>query len=130
MIYLFDTNAVIRLLNGDAALMRRVRPHRRGDFGLSAIVMHELFYGAFKSRHTSRTLGFIEDLAFDILDFAREDARRAGEIRAMLAAAGTPVGPYDVLIAGQALARNLTLITHNVREFSRVPDLKMEDWEA
>ncbi len=130
MTYLFDTNAVIRILNGDAMLIKRVRVHRRGDFGLSAIVLHELFFGAFKSRHTARTLGFIDALAFDIVDFQSGDARRAGDIRAALGAAGKPIGPYDVLIAGQARARDLTLITHNISEFSRVPGLKVEDWQA
>jgi tRNA(fMet)-specific endonuclease VapC len=71
----------------------------------------------------------IEALRFEVVEFDREDARKAGELRASLAASGTPIGPYDVLIAGQALARGLVLITHNMREFRRVPDLAIEDWE-
>lgn len=67
---------------------------------------------------------------FPIVEFDREDARQAGLVRADLAARGTPIGPYDVLIAGQALARGLTLMTRNTREFSRVPGLQIEDWEA
>ena len=66
-------------------------------------------------------------MQFEVLDFDREDARQAGELRARLAAAGTPIG--DVLIAGQALARGLTLVTHNTGEFQRVPGLRIEDWE-
>jgi tRNA(fMet)-specific endonuclease VapC len=69
-------------------------------------------------------------LRFEVLDFDREDARKAGEIRASLANAGTPVGPYDVLIAGQAVARGLTLVTNNTREFQRVASLRIEDWQA
>ena len=65
-----------------------------------------------------------------MIDFTVADARKAGEIRAVLAAAGTPIGPYDVLIAGQALARDVTLVIRNVREFSRVPGLRVEDWEG
>ncbi|MFJ1260290.1 PIN domain-containing protein [Cupriavidus sp. CuC1] len=65
-----------------------------------------------------------------MLDFDREDARHAGELRAALAAVGTPTGPYDVLTAGQARARALTLITHNTREFQRVAGLRVEDWES
>jgi tRNA(fMet)-specific endonuclease VapC len=61
--------------------------------------------------------------------FSREDAREAGEIRATLAEAGTPIGPYDLLIAGQARARALVVVTHNTREFSRVAGLQTEDWE-
>ena len=71
----------------------------------------------------------MEALQFAVLDFDREDARRAGELRAQLSVAGTPIGPYDVLIAGQALARGLTLVTHNTREFGRIAGLKFEDWE-
>ena len=63
-----------------------------------------------------------------MLDFDREDARQAGELRARWAAAGTPISAYDVLIAGQALARGLTLVTHT-GEFQRVPWLRVEDWE-
>jgi tRNA(fMet)-specific endonuclease VapC len=67
-------------------------------------------------------------LDFKVLGFDANDARHAGQVRASLAAAGTPIGPYDVLIAGQALARNLTLVTSNVREFRRVPGLRVKDW--
>jgi tRNA(fMet)-specific endonuclease VapC len=70
----------------------------------------------------------IDKLRFEVLDFDREDARQAGEVRAQLALQGQPIGPYDILIAGQALARGLTLVTHNVGEFGRVGGLKIEDW--
>ncbi len=63
-----------------------------------------------------------------ILEFDREDARTAGEIRAALARQGTPIGPYDVLIAGQARARDLMLVTNNLSEFQRIDGLKIEDW--
>jgi tRNA(fMet)-specific endonuclease VapC len=69
-------------------------------------------------------------LQFVVLEFDQEDARQAGEIRAALAAAGTPIGPYDVLIAGQARARSLVLVTHNTGEFSRVSGLNIEDWQT
>jgi tRNA(fMet)-specific endonuclease VapC len=65
-----------------------------------------------------------------VLEFDKEDARQAGEVRALLASRGTPIGPYDVLIAGQAKARNLTLVTHNTDEFGRVPGLRCDDWQA
>lgn len=64
----------------------------------------------------------------EILDLEREDARAAGEIRAELARRGTPIGPYDVLIAGQAMARGLPLVTNNTAEFERVAGLRLEDW--
>jgi tRNA(fMet)-specific endonuclease VapC len=128
--FLLDTNAVIALFKGGEVFASRLRQHQPEDFGLSAIVMHELFYGASKSRRAAENLARIEALRFAVLEFDREDARKAGEIRAMLAGQGTPIGPYDVLIAGQAVARGLTLITHNIGEFRRIPQLKLEDWEA
>ncbi len=90
---------------------------------------HELFYGAYKGQCTAENLARIDALRFEILPLEEDDAQHAGEIRALLANAGTPIGPYDVLIAGQARARNLMLITRNVREFSRVPGLAVESWE-
>ena len=71
----------------------------------------------------------VDALQFVVLEFDQDDARHAGEVRAHLASKGTPIGPYDVLIAGQARARKLTLVTHNTTEFQRVPGLKVEDWK-
>ena len=130
MRYLLDSNALIALLKGQPGFVARIRQHPPRDFALSSIVAHELFYGAYKGRRSANNLARIEALRFEVLDFDREDARQAGQLRAVLAAAGTPIGPYDVLIAGQAIARGLTLITHNVREFQRVAALQVEDWEA
>jgi tRNA(fMet)-specific endonuclease VapC len=129
MKYLLDSNAVIAILKGHPGLVAQLRRHVPGDFGLSSIVVHELFFGAYKGQRTAENLARIDALQFEVLDFDLEDAQYAGEIRARLAVAGTPIGPYDALIAGQARARGLTLITHNTREFARVPDLTIEDWE-
>lgn len=129
MKFLLDTNAIIALLNGNERLHSRLRRHQPQDFAISAIVAHELFYGAYKSQRAVRNLGLIESLQFPTLEFDLDDARQAGELRAKLARAGSPIGPYDVLVAGQALARSLTLITRNVREFQRVERLKVENWE-
>lgn len=129
MKYLLDSNAVIALLKGHAGFLARLRRYQPQDFGIPAIVAHELFYGAYKGQRAGENLSRVDALRFEVVEFGREDARQAGELRARLAAAGTPIGPYDVLIAGQALARALTLVTHNTREFRRVPDLRIEDWE-
>jgi tRNA(fMet)-specific endonuclease VapC len=94
------------------------------------MVMHELYFGAFKSLRLERNVSFLEALDFEILDFQLQDAITAGEIRATLAARGTPIGPFDLLIAGQAVARNLILITNNLREFNRIDALHVEDWQA
>ncbi len=130
MIYLLDTNAVIALLKGEAWFLIRLQKFKPADFGISAIVAHELFYGAYKGQRTAKSLAQIDALRFEIVEFDQEDARRAGEIRATLAKSGAFIGPYDVLIAGQALARSLTLITHNVKEFERIEPLRFEDWQA
>ena len=71
----------------------------------------------------------MDGLRFEVAAFEREDARAVGAVRAALAAAGAGIGPYDVLIAGQALARRVTLVTHDLREFGRVEGLRVEDWE-
>jgi len=130
VIYLLDTNAVTQILNKEVRFLTRLRRHPAHDIIISAIVMYELYFGAFKGRRTSQTMDYIDGLEFQTIDFNGEDARVAGEIRNNLSAAGTPIGPYDILIAGQALARDLILITHNTREFSRVNGLRVEDWEA
>jgi tRNA(fMet)-specific endonuclease VapC len=128
--FLLDTNAVIALLKGEAGFVARLRRYEPGDFGLSSIVLHELYYGAYKSQRVGANLARIEALRFEIVAFDEQDARRAGEVRAALAAAGTPIGPYDVLIGAQALARGLTLVTRNFGEFARVAGLRVEDWEG
>lgn len=131
MAFLLDTNAVIAVLrDAEAPVARRLRSCRPAEVFVSAIVLHELFYGAFRSARTEHNVAVIDGLRFGALEFSREDARDAGEIRAMLAALGTPIGPDDVLIAGQARARGLVLVTRNTGEFARVPGLSVEDWEA
>lgn len=129
MKFLLDTNAVIAVLGGKPSVLAKLKQHHPRDFGIPSIVLHELFFGAVKSSRASENLARVDALQFEVVDLDREDARRAGEVRAHLAAAGTPIGPYDALIAGQALARSLVLITHNTREFQRVPALSFEDWE-
>lgn len=100
---------------------------------VSVVVLFELWYGAAKSgarqRNTERLADFFAG-PIQLLTFDAEDAREAGEIRAMLAKAGTPIGPYDVLIAAQARRRGATLITANENEFLRVPGLHIENWVA
>ncbi len=130
MSYVLDTNAVIALLSGKPAFLTRVRAHAPSQFALPAIAVAELYFGAFKSARQAFNLARVDALQFAVLDFDKEDARQAGEIRAALAAMGQPIGPFDVLIAAQARARGLTLITHNVGEFVRVPGLLVEDWES
>lgn len=129
--YLLDTNAVIALLNApEAQVAKRLREHHPREMCISSIVSHELYYGAFKSQRQQHNVALVDSLQFEVLEFDKEDARQAGEIRAALAVQGSPIGPYDVLIAGQAMARNLILVTNNVNEFLRVPNLRVENWSA
>jgi tRNA(fMet)-specific endonuclease VapC len=130
MKFLLDTNAVIAILKGEPAMLIRLRSHRPADFGIPAIVAHELYYGAYKSQRMAANLARVAGLQFEVVSFDAEDAQHAGEIRAQLTAVGTPIGPYDALIAGQARARRLVLVTHNAQEFARVPELQIEDWLA
>lgn len=128
---LLDTNAVISLVaRRPDALLQRVEASEPGSLAVSSVVAHELYFGAYKSEKVAFNLETLRlvftDLA--ILDFDREDARVAGEIRADLKRRGTPIGPYDTLIAGQAMARRLTLVTNNAGEFSRIVGLRIEDW--
>jgi tRNA(fMet)-specific endonuclease VapC len=128
VIYLLDTNAVIAVMKGDEDLLTVLKRNKPQDYALSAVVAHELYYGAHRGQRTTENLARLDALLFPVLEFDREDARHAGEIRAMLATSGTPIGPFDVLIGGQARARGLTLMSRNVREFERIKDLAIETW--
>lgn len=129
--YLLDTNTVIALVGNksDAVLARldRVKP---GVVGIGTIVAHELYFGSYKSQKIEHNLETLRLLFADLvmLGFDRGDALAAGEIRAIMARKGTSIGPYDVLIAGQAKHRGAILVTNNVGEFRRVDGLQLEDW--
>ncbi len=128
-----DTNIVIGVLNGlPPRLLRRFElEFPRDTVALPAIVLFELEYGVAKSdrrRQNAERLAAFLRAPMTILPFDADDAREAGDIRAVLAKAGRPIGPYDVLIAAQARRRGATLVTANEREFARVPGLKTEDW--
>lgn len=130
MTHLLDTNILIALFKGDEDVRCRLTRLSLPDVAVPSLVLAELSYGAHKSARVEQNLRRIGALRFPVLAFDAEDARCAGEIRAVLSAAGTPIGPYDTLIAGQARARGLTLVTRNRKEFDRVPGLLVEDWLA
>jgi tRNA(fMet)-specific endonuclease VapC len=110
-------------------LLRRVQIQGRATWQ-SRPQPRELFYGALKSRRAAQNQSLVDALQFVVLEFDTEDARQAGEIWALLASNGTPFGPYDVLIAGQAVAPNLILVTHDTHGFGRVTGLQIEDWQV
>lgn len=131
MIFL-DTNIVIGFLGRERAIRARFEAaQERGDQILvSAIVRFELEYGAALSRRPADNRSALEAFFAHVFiaPFTPEAAVAAGRIRSQLRKGGTPIGPYDVLIAGHALAEDAVLITHNTREFSRIPGLKLDDW--
>ena len=128
MRYLLDSNAIITWFNGrNRALVERLKAHD-GEFGTSTIVIFELYFGAFNSSRIADNINRLSNLKMPVLEFGETDAQAAGEIRAALKKAGTPIGPYDLLIAAQAKARGLVMVTNNVTEFSRVQGLMIEDW--
>ena len=130
MSYLLDANVVIGLMRRNHRIGEKLRTHAPGEIWVSSIAMFELYYGMFRSERVSENLQALGKVGLPVLEFAQQDAASAGDVRARLGAAGTLIGPYDTMIAGHALARGMVLVTHNVREFARVPGLQLEDWEA
>ena len=134
MNYLLDSNICIAILNESSQkVTQSIRNAKLAgeELFLSSIVLHELWFGVAKSQRIDRNAAILTEFihgAYPILDFSNGDAEAAGQIQAALKVAGTPIGAYDTLIAGQALARGLTLVTANTREFSRVDGLNLVDW--
>jgi tRNA(fMet)-specific endonuclease VapC len=129
-----DTNAVIALINSTSSRLRErfdAQVAAGGVVNVPAVVLFELSYGAAKSERPKENheviTGFLEG-PVAILDFTREDAIEAGDIRAALERKGRPIGPYDILIAAQARRHDALLVTANEREFKRVPRLRSENW--
>ena len=129
--YLLDTNICIyAITKRNPKVISAFKSCPIGEISLSTITIAELEYGASKSAHRDRNrlmmIGFASP--FRILQFDDKDAEMFGILRAHLERAGTPIGPYDLQIAAQALARNCILVTNNVRDFERIPGLKVENW--
>ena len=131
--WLPDTNAWIALINARPSPVKaRFQSEIPASNFFCDVVKSELYYGAFRSARQEENLALLERLfpTFTSLPFDSSAARTCGQIRAVLAAAGTPIGPYDLQIAAVALIHGLTVVTHNIAEFDRVPKLKTQDWEV
>jgi tRNA(fMet)-specific endonuclease VapC len=131
--YLLDTNACIRILNGTSPpLIEQLRAVPRSLVRLSSVVKAELLYGARKSTRMAENLRLLERFFDTIASLPFDDrcAEEYGLLRDELDRAGTPIGPNDLLIAATARAHRAILVTHNVRDFSRVAELRIEDWES
>ena len=132
MRYLLDTNTCIMHLTGrSAAVTQQILAHQDEQIVTCAVVKAELFAGAMKSRHPESSLIVRRAFTERFVPLPPNDAAPAtyARIRSGLERNGTPIGPNDLLIAAIALSNDLILVTHNTREFSRVPELSIEDWE-
>lgn len=132
MRWMLDTNICIYAIkHRPPEVLEALRLHESAGLGLSSITVAELEFGVHKSgsvRNHKALRQFLEPL--EIADFDRVAAASYGRLRAHLEAAGRPIGPLDTQIAAHALALGVTLVSHNTREFSRVPGLRLDDWVA
>jgi len=134
MRYLLDTNACVGVINENPAGIRSRLDRARAkgaEIFVSAIAAFELWYGVMKSSRqefNARRLEAFFSGPIAVLPFDPADSQSAGRIRAALETSGQRIGPYDILMAGQAMRHKLTLVTANVREFGRVAGLSWEDW--
>ena len=129
---ILDSNIISYYLRGDLQIVPRVQALAPADVGVPAIVEYELRYGLLRLPQEAakpRLAALMQLLQpMQRLPFDSDCAAHAARIRAELAAAGTPIGPHDTLIAATALRYQATLVTRNVREFSRVPGLQWLNW--
>lgn len=128
--YMLDTDIAIYTVKNKPRSVRDAFAAHTGQMCISTVTQMELIHGAEKSADPARNLreveGFVNRL--DVLPFDSEAATHTGQIRAELGRLGRPIGPYDQMIAGHARSRGLILVSNNVREFSRVPGIRVENW--
>ena len=130
--YLLDTNICIFLMNKKPVrVLEKLKGCIDSGVHVSSITVAELQYGVYNSEYIEKNrISLLKFLTpFNILHFDDLDAEQFGKIRADLKKRGQIIGPYDMLLAAQALAKNLTLVTNNTKEFKRIKNLKIEDWK-
>ena len=132
MKFLLDTDTCIYALKQNPTVLNHLLAQSREDIGVSVITEAELRTGAAKSTSAAKTLRLIENFLgpLAIVEFNSNDAASYAQVRSRLERAGTPIGPLDTLIAAQAVARKLVLVSNNEREFSRVASLRVENWAS
>jgi tRNA(fMet)-specific endonuclease VapC len=131
MKYMIDTDISIYLINNKPPkVLDHFRRHSPGDIVMSSITLSELKYGVKKSSKKKQNIAALNDFAqlIHVCDFDSQATDEYAEIRVYLESNGQPIGSMDMLIAAHALSLDLTLITNNIREFSRVPHLRIENW--
>ena len=133
MMFLLDTNLCIQLLNNRSAQIQdHFLQYSPEEIVLCSIVKMELLYGARRSQRIEANLQLLKRFFHPLQSLPFDDrcAEEAGQIRADLASQGSPIGPIDLLIAATARAHDAVLVTHNTKEFSRVTNLRLVDWET
>ncbi|MBU1398822.1 MAG: type II toxin-antitoxin system VapC family toxin [Proteobacteria bacterium] len=132
MKYLLDTNICIYVINeSPRKVLKKFAQHPVSEFGISSITHAELQYGVEKSKNKNQNQSALDEflLPLTILPFHGQRLVACyGEIRALLESEGKTIGPLDMLIAAHALTLNLTIVSNNIKEFSRIPNLKYENW--
>ncbi|PWQ95646.1 type II toxin-antitoxin system tRNA(fMet)-specific endonuclease VapC [Leucothrix pacifica] len=128
--YLLDTNIVIYTIKNRPEAVREAFNLNQGQMAISTVTWSELVFGVERSTRPEKNQADIDGLAarLTVLDFGVKAASHFAQIRAELYAKGTPIGPYDMMIAGHARAEGLVLVTNNTKEFERVPGLRLENW--
>lgn len=128
--YMLDTNICIYTIKNKPQVVREAFNQHYGRMCISSVTLMELIYGAEKSASPEKNLRVVEGFIarLEVLNYGIDAAVQTGQIRAELARAGTPVGPYDSMIAAHARALGLILVTNNTREFERINGLRLEDW--
>jgi tRNA(fMet)-specific endonuclease VapC len=132
MIYLLDTNVCIAAMRGNTKVMQALATRSPEDCAVSMVSVFELFAVVFRCNDPASEGQKVSTFLapFHLLPFDWDSALKTAEIRFQLEKSGTKIGPYDLQLCGQALALDLTLVTHNTREFKRVAGLRFEDWEV
>jgi tRNA(fMet)-specific endonuclease VapC len=133
MTFMLDTDTCIRYLtNRNTGVVQRMMTTAPAEILVCDIVKAELYFGAYNSQRREQNLAVLDEFfgQFESRPFDGTAAKVHGRIRAELKAAGTPIGPMDLLIAAITLANDLVLVTHNTREFRRVGGLRLDDWES
>jgi tRNA(fMet)-specific endonuclease VapC len=129
--YLLDTNTCIAVMRHHQSAVQHMAAHPPSECGISAITSYELYTGVEKCSQPMKERAKVDLLlqTVSLLAFESTSAKEAARIRALLEAQGQPIGPYDWLLAGQALANSQVLVTANMKEIARVPGLAVENWQ-
>lgn len=128
--YMLDTNICIYTIKNRPPEVREIFTRNQSLMCISTVTLMELIFGAEKSSFPEKNLAIVEGFAarLEVLDYDKNAAAHSGQLRAELAATGKPIGPFDTMIAGHARSQGLILVSNNLREFSRAPGLRFENW--